>query len=108
MGRPISSKLKRRSDTTSEALGAAITELRTKKGWGYEDVAHRVGCDPGYMNGIERGKHNPTLKVLQAIADTHHIKLSKLFALAEQKYERHSRKKKAAEGRSKSKPSWGG
>jgi len=43
------------------------------------------------MNGIEHGKQNPTLKVLQAIADVHHIKMSKLFAMTEKKYERSRR-----------------
>jgi DNA-binding XRE family transcriptional regulator len=43
------------------------------------------------MNGIEHGKQNPTLKVIQAIADFHGIKLSKVFALAEKKYERGRR-----------------
>jgi transcriptional regulator with XRE-family HTH domain len=88
VGRPVSSKLARKADTTDEALGAVITELRVKKGWGYEDVAHKVGCSPSYMNGIEHGKHNPTLKILQAIADVHHIKMSRLFALAESKHSR--------------------
>ena len=81
----------RKTDTTDEALGAVITDLRVKKGWGYEDVAHKVGCSPSYMNGIEHGKQNPTLKVIQAIADVHGIKMSKLFALAERKYERGRR-----------------
>lgn len=88
MGRPVSGKLARKTDTTGQALGAVITELRVKKGWGYQDVAHKVGCSPSYMNGIEHGKQNPTLKVIQAIADVHDIKLSKLFALAEKKFER--------------------
>ncbi|HEY1525597.1 MAG TPA: helix-turn-helix transcriptional regulator [Candidatus Angelobacter sp.] len=91
MGRPVSGKLERKTDTTGEALGAAITELRVKKGWGYEEVAHKVGCNPGYMSDIERGKKNPSLKIIQAIADVHEIKLSKLFALAERKYERGRR-----------------
>jgi len=91
VGRPVSGKLVRKTDTTGEALGAVITNLRVKQGWGYEYVAHRVGCSPSYMNGIELGKQNPTLKVLQAIADVHHIKLSKLFAMAEKKYERSRR-----------------
>jgi transcriptional regulator with XRE-family HTH domain len=91
VGRPVSGKLPRKTDTTGEALGAVITELRLKKGWGYEDVAHKVGCSPSYMNGIEHGKQNPTLKVIQAIADFHNVKLSKLFAMAEKKYERRRR-----------------
>ena len=88
MGRPVK-HLKRKTDTREAAFGAVITELRVKKGWGYEDVAHKVGCNPGYMSDIERGKQNPSFKLLQAIADVHHVKLSKLFLLAERKYERH-------------------
>ncbi len=91
MGRPVSGNLARKTDTTSEALGAVITQLRVKKGWGYQDVAHKVGCSPSYMNGIEHGKQNPTIKIIQAIADVHNIKMSKLFALAEKKYERSRR-----------------
>jgi transcriptional regulator with XRE-family HTH domain len=91
VGRPVSGNLARKTDTTDEALGAVITELRVKKGWGYEDVAHKVGCSPSYINGIEHGKQNPTLRVIQAIADVHGLKLSKLFALAERKYARGRR-----------------
>jgi len=91
VGRPVSGNLVRKTDTREAALGAVITELRVKQGWGYEYVAHKVGCNPSYMNGIERGKHNPTIKVVQAIADVHHIKLSKMFAIAEKKYERGRR-----------------
>ncbi|HEX3584611.1 MAG TPA: helix-turn-helix transcriptional regulator [Candidatus Angelobacter sp.] len=90
MGRPVA-PLKRKTDTREAALGAVITELRVKKGWGYEEVAHRVGCNPGYMSDIERGKKNPSIKIVQAIADVHGIKLSKLFAMAERKYERGRR-----------------
>jgi hypothetical protein len=32
-------------------------------------------------------KQNPTLKFIQAIPDVHGIKMSKLFALAQRKYE---------------------
>lgn len=55
MGRPVK-QLKRKTDTREAALGAAITELRVKKGLGYEEVAHKVGCNPGYMSDIERGR----------------------------------------------------
>jgi transcriptional regulator with XRE-family HTH domain len=84
MGRPIS---KRKADTRERALGAVITELRLKKELTAQDVAEKVGCNDGHMNEIETGKQNPTFKVLQAIADFHGIKLSKLFAMAEKKYD---------------------
>jgi len=40
------------------------------------------------MNEIETGKQNPTFRVLQAIADFHRMRLSRLMAMAEKKYER--------------------
>ena len=83
MGRP----LKRTSETREKAIGAVITELRVKRGLTGQDVAHKVGCNESHMYEIEAGKQNPTYKVLQAIADLHGIKLSKLFAMAEKKYE---------------------
>jgi DNA-binding XRE family transcriptional regulator len=46
------------------------------------------------MYEIEMGKQNPTYKVLQAIADLHGVKLSKVFAMAEKKYERSKRPSK--------------
>jgi transcriptional regulator with XRE-family HTH domain len=87
MGRP----LKRKAETREQAIGAVITELRVKKGLTGQDVAHKVGCNEGHMYEIERGQQNPTYRVLQAIADLHGVKLSKLFALAERKYERGRR-----------------
>jgi transcriptional regulator with XRE-family HTH domain len=90
MGRPVA-PLKRKTDTREAAFGAVITELRVKRGLGYEEIAHKVGCNPGYMSDIERGRKNPSMKVIQAIADVHNIKLSKLVAMAEKKYERARR-----------------
>ena len=87
MGRP----LKRTAETREKAIGAVITELRVKRGLTGQDVAHKVGCNEGHMYEIERGQQNPTYRVLQAIADLHGVKLSKLFALAEKKYERGRR-----------------
>ncbi len=93
MAGKVPKKLKRGCDTPERAFGAVITELRIKRGWGYQHVATEVGCAPGYMNEIEHGKHNPTFEVLRAIADVHEIKLSRLFALSERKHENCPKKK---------------
>jgi len=85
MGRPV----KRKAETRQQALGAVITDLRLKKGLTGLAVAEKVGVNESHMNEIENGKQNPTYKILQAIADLHGIKLSKLFAMAEKKYEKH-------------------
>jgi transcriptional regulator with XRE-family HTH domain len=73
--------------------GAVITELRVKKGISYQEVAHVVGCHVGHMNEIENGKQNPTFSVLQAIADFHHMRLSRLFSMAEDKYTKRRRRR---------------
>jgi transcriptional regulator with XRE-family HTH domain len=88
MGRPV----KRKAETRQQAIGTVITELRLKKGLTGPAVAEKVGMNESHMNEIENGKQNPTYKVLQAIADLHGIKLSKLFAMAEKKYERNRRR----------------
>jgi transcriptional regulator with XRE-family HTH domain len=100
MGRPIS-PLKRNADTPEEALGAVITELRIKIKMSYQEVAVRVGCDVGHMNEIEHGKQNPTFSTLKSIADFHKIKLSKMFALAERKYERSQTEKAKVKSKTK-------
>ena len=88
MGRP----LKRKAETREQAIGAVITELRVKKGLTGQDVAHKVGCNEGHMYEIERGQQNPTFRVLQAIADLHKMRLSKVLWMAEEKYSRRRRR----------------
>lgn len=87
MGRPP----KRKADTREQALGTVITELRLKKGLSGQVVAEKVGVNESHMNEIENGKQNPTYKVLQAIADVHKIRLSKLIWMAEEKYRKGKR-----------------
>jgi transcriptional regulator with XRE-family HTH domain len=89
MGRPV----KRKAETREQAIGAVITELRLKKGLTGLDVAEKVGVNESHMNEIENGKQNPTLKLLQAIADFHRVRLSQVILLAEGKYQRRQRKK---------------
>lgn len=75
--------LKRKCDTPERAFGAVITALRLERGLSSGYVAHKVGCNPGYMSEMEHGKRNPTFKVLKAIADIHNTKLSLILARAE-------------------------
>jgi transcriptional regulator with XRE-family HTH domain len=90
MGRPIA-PLKRGNETREQALGAVITDLRVKKKISYQDVARDVGCNEAHMNEIENGKQNPTLSLLQAIADFHKMRLSRLIAMGEERYSRRRR-----------------
>jgi DNA-binding XRE family transcriptional regulator len=87
MGRP----LKRKAETREQAIGAVITELRLKRGLSGQVVAVKAGINESHMYEIEAGKQNPTYRVLQAIADLHQMRLSKLIWMAEEKYRRHKR-----------------
>jgi transcriptional regulator with XRE-family HTH domain len=89
----VPKKLKRKCDNPKQALGAVITELRLQKQLSFHDVSSEVDCDPSYMNGIENGRQNPAFEILQAIADFHKIKLSRLIARAERKHENCPKKK---------------
>ena len=71
-----------------------MTELRLKKGVSYQEVAHKAGTSDRYMHRIETGDANPSMAVLQAVADYHKIRLSRLIAMAEAKYARRKRPKK--------------
>ena len=70
-----------------------ITELRIPHEWSYQHVARLVGCDESHMLRIEHGTENPTLTLMQAIADLHKLKLSQLIARAERKHENCLKKK---------------
>ena len=47
-----------------------------------EDLADRAELDRTYVSGIERGRRNPTLKVLQRLADALGVDLDVIFATA--------------------------
>jgi transcriptional regulator with XRE-family HTH domain len=95
MGRPIR---KRKNDTPEQALGAVITDLRLRKGLSLQEVAEKVGCNDAYLHRVETGKTNPSFKLLKAIADYHHIRLSKMLWMAEEKYRRRRRTAGASMG----------
>ena len=51
-----------------ERVGRNVQELRRERGLSQEEVAHRAGVHPTYLSGVERGRRNPTITVLQRIA----------------------------------------
>jgi transcriptional regulator with XRE-family HTH domain len=50
-------------------LGENVRQSRTQKGWSQEELAHRSGLHRTYISGIERGRRNPTVLILQQMAD---------------------------------------
>ena len=49
-------------------VGANVRRLREVKGLPQDELAHLSAIHPTYLSGVETGKRNCTLKVLQRLA----------------------------------------
>lgn len=49
-------------------LGANVKRLREAKGLSQEELAFQADMHRTYVSGIERGKRNPTVTVLERLA----------------------------------------
>jgi transcriptional regulator with XRE-family HTH domain len=52
-----------------ERVGLNLQRLRREKGLSQEELADFAGIHQTYLSGVERGKRNPTVSVLQRIAE---------------------------------------
>ena len=59
-------------------VGQNIRRLRLERQLSQEEVAHRVGIVTSYFGEIERGRRNPTIRVLGRIADALDVSLGRL------------------------------
>ncbi len=66
-----------------DQLGRAVRVLRVEREMTLEVLAKASGLHWTYLSGIERGRRNPTLKVLAAVAAALGVKTSELIRLAE-------------------------
>lgn len=62
-----------------EQLGMRIAYLRKQKGWSQEDLALEANVNKNYISDLERGTRNPSLEILERIADAFGITLEVLF-----------------------------
>lgn len=65
------------------SIGKIIKQLRLKKGWSQEELAHRVGTTTPSISRIETGKHGASDQLKQMIAQEFGLKVSELVALSE-------------------------
>lgn len=70
-------------DQPQPALGAAIRDLRQKRGETLKTLASKAGITWGTLGVIERGEANPTWGTVQAIADALGLSISELAELSE-------------------------
>lgn len=71
------------SPPTARALGVVVRALRHERELTIEGLADRAGLHPTYLSDIERGRSNPSLAKLGALATVFEIRLSALIAAAE-------------------------
>ena len=63
-------------------LGPAIRRHRELMRLSQEELAERAKLDRTYVSGVERGRRNPTVDVLQRLSDALGADLDVIFATA--------------------------
>jgi transcriptional regulator with XRE-family HTH domain len=53
-----------------QRLARNLRRLRNEKGWSQEDYADRAGVHRTYVSGLERGTRNPTIIIVDKLAET--------------------------------------
>jgi transcriptional regulator with XRE-family HTH domain len=64
-------------------LGLAVRDLRLRRNLTQEELAHRARLHRTYLTEIERGTRNPSIEVVEKLANGLAISLSELFRFAE-------------------------
>ncbi len=65
--------------TVNEKLGTKIRELRKHRGVTLEELAFQTKTDYSYLQQIESGKRNPSVKRIAEIAHALKVHISELF-----------------------------
>jgi transcriptional regulator with XRE-family HTH domain len=65
-----------------EALGALLREERKAAGLSQRDLAERTKVSDAYLSQVERGRHEPSLRVLTAVTSTLGVSLEALLSRA--------------------------
>ena len=68
-------------------FGKRIRELRKNQGLSQERLADMAGIDSTFVGSIERGKANPSLKVIAGIAEALSVDIADLFPFVTEKTE---------------------
>lgn len=71
-----------------DLVGANVRRIRVAQGISQERLAFDSGVDRSYLGGMERGEANPTVDVLDRLAETLAVPLSELFSEIDGKADR--------------------
>jgi transcriptional regulator with XRE-family HTH domain len=71
--------------TWRTAISALLKESRMNHGWTQEELGHRSGYDPVYINMLERGRRNPSIRALVDICQALGLRPSAFIAEVERR-----------------------
>ena len=71
-----------RWETQREALGAFIRQQRQRAGLSLRQMAELTSLSNPYLSQVERGLHQPSVRVLRAISDALNLSAETLLAQA--------------------------
>ncbi len=71
------------SEPLRKALGIAFKQAREEKGLGQVDIAVAINRAQSFISEVENGERNITLEILCELSDELGVKLSDIFASAE-------------------------
>jgi len=63
-----------------QQMGKNLLRLRKAAGLTQEEFAHRAALHPTYVSGIEGGHRNPSVDVLERIAQALGVGIAELFS----------------------------
>ena len=66
-----------------ELVGLNLRRLRVERDVSQERLAFDSGVDRSYLGGMERGEENPTVDILDRLADTLTVPIAALFAASD-------------------------
>ena len=89
MAKPIGADKERKVRNLDEALGAELTDLRTRRRWSQQRLAEIAGYDESYIRQMERGTKSATLRTLSDLASAFSISVSALIRRAESRVPKH-------------------
>ena len=58
-----------------------LRRIRVKSGMAQEQLAYDAGIDRSYVGGLERQSENPTIDLLERLAETLGVPLAELFVV---------------------------
>lgn len=69
----------KRDQSFLQLFGERVRTLRAGLGLSQEDFAAKCGLDRTYVSGIERGRRNPSLRIVRKLAAELGVTVSQLF-----------------------------